>query len=53
MAIEIERRFLISRDDWCRLVTETKGIRQGYLGRDDSFSIRIRITDKWHGTLYA
>jgi adenylate cyclase len=51
MAIEIERKFLISRDDWRRLVTETKRIRQGYLGRDDSFSIRIRITDKRHGTL--
>lgn len=51
MAIEIERKFLISRDDWRRLVTETKRIRQGYLGRDDSFFTRIRITDEQRATL--
>ena len=50
MGIEIERKFLISNDEWKAHVTETHVIKQGYLqsGLDKSqkSSVRIRISNK-------
>ena len=50
MGIEIERKFLISNDEWKAHVTETHVIKQGYLqsGLDETqkSSVRIRISNK-------
>lgn len=45
MAIEIERKFLLSASGWRRHVESARSIRQGYLTRDRSRSVRIRIVD--------
>lgn len=42
MPIEIERKFLIASDDWRDHVTRSNRIRQGYLGKIDRASVRIR-----------
>jgi adenylate cyclase len=42
MAIEIERKFLVSSDAW-REGPAGKEIRQGYLCRDPERSVRVRI----------
>jgi adenylate cyclase len=44
MAIEIERKFLLSADGWRRQVTSSSYLRQGYLG-GDCVSVRVRIDD--------
>jgi adenylate cyclase len=44
MAIEIERKFLLSGDGWRRQVTSSSFLRQGYLG-GDGVSVRVRIDD--------
>jgi adenylate cyclase len=51
MSIEIERKFLIRNDGWRPHVVERQRIRQGYLGSDSGFSIRVRITDDADATL--
>ena len=45
MAIEIERRFLVSNDDWRGGVTRTRRLRQGYLAREDGVAVRLRVVD--------
>ncbi len=44
MAIEIERKYLVTSDDW----RATPGIRvtQGYLALERSHSVRVRIADE-------
>ena len=44
MAVEIERKFLISSDSWRNSVTSATPMRQGYLGGAAS-TIRVRRTD--------
>lgn len=45
MATEIERKFLVTSDDWRNQAAEKKTIRQGYFGPASKASIRIRISD--------
>lgn len=44
MGIEIERKFLLTADDWRSRVSRTSKLRQGYLG-GDGVSVRVRIED--------
>ena len=44
MAVEIERKFLVSSDSWRSSVTSATPIHQGYLGGNAS-TIRVRRTD--------
>jgi adenylate cyclase len=43
MSFEIERKFLISRNDWRELVVSHASIRQAYLTTNGKASIRVRI----------
>lgn len=43
MATEIERKFLVVGDGWRRHVTGQASLRQGYLNRPESCSVRLRI----------
>jgi len=43
MPIEIERKFLLSNDTWRDEVVKSSRIRQGYMGKIDKASVRIRI----------
>lgn len=43
MATEIERKFLVTGDDWRRHVTERRHLRQAYLHAGDHSAVRIRI----------
>lgn len=45
MAIEIERKFLVTGDGWHSGVTATRTIRQGYLSQGGPASLRVRIVD--------
>lgn len=46
MAVEIERRFLVSGDSWKKLrMSEAVSIVQGYLAKGDSFVVRVRTAD--------
>ena len=51
MAIEIERKFRVSSDEWKRLVTRTRHLRQAYLTKNGRLSIRVRIDGNETGTL--
>ena len=51
MAIEIERKFLVSGEGWRPHVEERKRLRQAYLARQGKASIRIRIVDDVSATL--
>ena len=42
MALEIERKFLVTSDEWQRLGTPQL-VRQGYLSRDIERTVRVRI----------
>jgi len=42
---EIERKFVVTSDDWRPAVKESHHIRQGYLANTDRISLRVRITD--------
>lgn len=49
MAIEIERKFLVNRDQWLAVTTEpfkVLGITQGYLAQSDEAVVRIRLIDQ-------
>ena len=51
MSIEIERKFLVTGDQW-RIFTEGKDYRQGYLSTDPERTIRIRtIGEKGYLTI--
>ncbi len=43
MPIEIERKFLLKNNDWRDEVVRSMRIRQGYLGKIDKASVRVRI----------
>ncbi|VAW70343.1 hypothetical protein MNBD_GAMMA09-357 [hydrothermal vent metagenome] len=43
MPIEIERKFLLANEDWRQDVLRSNRIRQGYLGKIDKASVRIRV----------
>jgi adenylate cyclase len=51
MAIEIERKFLVSDGGWRPHVTSRKRLRQAYLARQGKTSIRVRIVDDASATL--
>ncbi len=42
MAIEIERKFLVSDDGWRRGVNKSSRMRQGYLSQSVTASVRVR-----------
>lgn len=44
MATEIERKFLVTNDDWRAQASEKKIIKQGYFASAGKASIRIRIS---------
>lgn len=43
MAIEIERKFLVSGDGWRAHVTGTRRLRQGYLSTGGGVTVRVRM----------
>lgn len=43
MPIEIERKFLLANENWRNEVVRSSRIRQGYLGKIDKASVRIRV----------
>ncbi len=45
MAKEIERKFLVTSDEWRRQARGSARYRQGYLSSDPGCSIRVRIAD--------
>ena len=45
MGLEIERRFLVTGDDWRRDVTAARRLVQGYLAREDGVAVRLRMVD--------
>lgn len=51
MNFEIERKFLISGDEWRGLVTAQSSIRQAYLEANAKASIRVRIRGNSTATL--
>lgn len=46
MALEIERKFLVSGEGWRAHAAGRRRLRQGYLSREGRTSIRIRIDDE-------
>lgn len=44
MAVEIERKFLVSGDSWRRLWTEKQKLCQGYLSGSENCTVRVRIS---------
>ncbi len=51
MGFEIERKFLVSSDDWRALATSQTTIRQAYLSTNGKTSIRVRIRSDATATL--
>jgi adenylate cyclase len=51
MGFEIERKFLVSSNDWQRLATRQISLRQAYLAANGKSSIRIRIKGDGSATL--
>jgi adenylate cyclase len=49
--MEIERKFLVSGEDWRKKATGRSHIEQGYLARGRKSTIRVRIKDGKHATL--
>ena len=49
MGREIERKFLLVRDEWRGLVTRTDTIRQGYLSSNGGATVRIRTKNDRQG----
>lgn len=43
MALEIERKFLVTGDAWRREATEIRHIRQGYLAVEQACAVRARL----------
>lgn len=46
MALEIERKFLVTNDRWRTQVIESRTMRQGYLTRSGPSSVRVRSDSK-------
>lgn len=52
MALEIERRFLVSQPGWRQHIRWSRGFAQGYLSaRSDGFTLRVRLADGEQGWL--
>ena len=51
MSLEIERKFLISNDNWRPSSVGSSTIRQAYVGVDAKASVRVRIRDNESATL--
>jgi adenylate cyclase len=51
MSFEIERKFLVSSDDWQALVSRRTPIRQAYLSANGKASVRVRISGEGAATL--
>ena len=51
MAIEIERKFLVTSEDWKQHVVVRKRLRQAYLARPGKTSIRVRVVDDTSASL--
>lgn len=45
MALEIERKFLVTNSSWRSLVTKRTAIRQGYLSSNAKATVRVRSRD--------
>jgi adenylate cyclase len=45
MAIEIERKFLVTGEGWRDVATSSAAMRQGYLSTSAKATVRIRIVD--------
>lgn len=45
MALEIERKFLVSDDSWREAATERHTLRQAYISTNPDATLRIRIID--------
>lgn len=45
MATEIERKFLVTSDDWRKAAEGTRSIRQGYIALGPPTAVRVRIAD--------
>lgn len=43
MALEIERKFLVTSDAWRALASERTLLRQGYLANTERASVRVRV----------
>lgn len=43
--MEIERKFLVTSDSYKQLAVASSHIRQGYISREKTATVRIRITD--------
>jgi len=47
MGIEIERKFLVDKEKWNKVIKEKQSLyRQGYIVSDPEKTIRVRLTDK-------
>jgi adenylate cyclase len=46
MAVEIERKFLLSSEKWRAVVTRSVEIIQGYIAESDTSSVRVRVADQ-------
>lgn len=46
MASEIERKFLVLSDAWKDAAYRSVRYRQGYLGRAETSSVRVRVSDR-------
>jgi adenylate cyclase len=51
MAIEIERKFLVTDDRWKEGVAKRRHLRQAYLSKNERVSVRIRIDGTHAATL--
>jgi adenylate cyclase len=46
MGVEIERKFLVNKEKWHKVIKEEKSFfRQGYIVSDPEKTIRVRLTD--------
>ncbi|WP_455380911.1 CYTH domain-containing protein [Acidihalobacter prosperus] len=45
MPTEIERKFLVTSDEWRQHVSKSSNFRQGYLGAAKTSSVRVRLSD--------
>jgi adenylate cyclase len=51
MAIEIERKFLVTSEGWRPHVAGRKHLRQAYLARQGKAAVRVRVVDNASATL--
>jgi len=51
MATEIERKFLVERENWRDMATSSSALRQGYLSTNARATVRVRILDESRAVL--